>query len=530
MAVATPDVGKMPIRLRLAAIVAVVAAVIVLGGSIAFDASLAGGIRATIERSLVRRAGRVEADISAHTLPLATGGAGSSTVVLQPDQSLVQVIGPAGNLEYTTEVAGALPLVNGAGLHEARNHLVWIEASRAVWKNAHLLLVKTFTLGSEQTVVVGASMDQMNDSLSRLHDALFIGGPLLILLAAAGAWVLTRGALRPVEHLRAQAEAISDAGLGTRLTDPRTHDELSALAVTLNALLERLYASQSQQRGFVAAASHELRTPLAALKAELELACGPGKSVESFQETLDVVNHRVEDMIYLSEQLLTLAQGEELTQGMTQEHRGELPMQSAVQLLEPLIAESLSAYQASAARKGIDLLLDAEPDIACMVDGMGFRRVVENLLDNAIRYAPANSFVEVGLHRHYSSESGDMAVFEVIDHGQGIPESFLPKAFDLFTRADPSRGAAGDGLKGSGLGLAIVRMFVKRFGGFAGITNLPNGGTRVFVQLPLADGTPEVSEREGSTSQKLSGQVMSAESAGQADEKNEGERPFAMNE
>ncbi len=512
----------MPIRLRLAFMVALITILIVVAGGIAFDAALGGGIKAAIERSLTRRAGRIEADISAHLLPLIGASAGNTAsktmLTLQPDQSLVQVIGSAGDLAYATQVAGTVPLVAGFELGQARKHAVWLERRNTAWKNAHLLLAEADPAHPGEVIVVGASMDQINDSLRRLHDALFIGGPLLVLLATAGAWLLARDALQPVERLRAQAAMISSAGLDAKLAVPGTRDELAALAATLNALLARLHASQSRQRDFVAAASHELRTPLAALKAEIEMAGHPGRNPADLQDTLDEVDRRIGHLIHLSESLLMLAQGDE----------GVLLIQPVLQPLEPLVARSLAAYQSCAERKGVNLLLDADGDVECVVDGMRFCQVVENLLDNAIRYAPAKSFVEVSLRY-----AGSMAVLEVVDHGSGIPEDFLPRVFERFSRADPSRalgrpvhyndagqddagqdevevgestpgGSRNDG--GSGLGLAIVRMLVEQSGGTVAITNLPAGGTRVTVQIPLVN-NGEVDDPAGRSSESELGSV-----------------------
>ncbi len=251
---------------------------------------------------------------------------------------------------------------------------------------------------------------------------------------------------------------------------PGTNDSLAALAVTLNHLLDRLQSSLSSQREFVSAASHELRTPLAALKAEIEMAnCAGSLSPDDQKAVFEEVEYRVEQLIRLSESLLVLAQGDE----------GSMKFNLILQPVEPLIRDSLAAYQAVAGHKGVILVLDTEPGVECEIDDLRFKQIVGNLLDNAIRYAPDESIVKVSLHR-----CQDTAVLKVADQGPGVPEEFLPVAFDRFSRGDPSRSPSGEGQSGSGLGLAIVRMLVERHGGAVNIENLPGSGAQATVRMP----------------------------------------------
>lgn len=453
----------MPIRARVALLVSAVVAVLVVGGGLWFGANLAHDLRATLQRTLRTRVLRVDAQLVAGLLPL---GSAARPVRPAPDQSLVQVLSAAGHLVYSTDVAGPAPLIDPATAAAARHHRVWIQRQRRPWRNPHLLLAEPGPRGSGQVVVVGTSLDQLQDSTSHVRLALLVGGPLVVLLSGGGAWGLAAVVLEPVERLRAQAAALSEAGPEHRLVVPRTHDELASLATTLNDLLGRLQHSLRQQRLFVAAASHELRTPLAALQAQLDLATRPGRRHHELAHALQRSARQVAQLVTLSNRLLVLAQADDAAMALD---RRDQP-------IGPVVADCLDAQRAGAERGGVTLVLDADPDVHATVDETRLREVVANLLDNAIRHAPAGSLVEVSLRDHQHG-----AMVEVRDHGPGLPLDFVPRAFEPFSRPDPSRTRHGGG---SGLGLSVVRAIVEAHGGAVDLANHPDGGAVARVRLP----------------------------------------------
>lgn len=455
----------MPIRLRLALVVAVITAVLVGVGGWLFTSNMGHDLRATLERSLDKRAGRVDAQLTARLLPLASGPRPAPPA---PDQSLVQVVTPIGRLRYTTEPAGRRALLATPELAAAERGPVWVELHRPGWRNPRLLLAGPGPRGTGLVVVVGTSLDQVLDSTAHVDRGLAVGGPLMVLLGAAGAWVLAGLALRPVEGLRAEAATLSRPGPPRRLPVPATRDELASLATTLNDLLDRVQRSLAEQRHFVAAASHELRTPLAALRAELELATRPERSAPELVQTVAISARRVDQLVQLSNRLLLLAEADE----------GVLRLRPEVRVLRPVVADVLEAQRAHAEQRGIVLVLDADRGVEAVVDETRLREVLDNLLDNAIRHAPAGSLVEVSLR---SGTEPGWSELEVRDHGVGFPASFLPLAFEPFSRPDRSRARDRGG---SGLGLAIVQKIVDAHGGTVAAWNHPGGGAVVRVRLP----------------------------------------------
>lgn len=474
----------MGLRLRLTLVVGLVVVTLVAAGSVALVLALSDGTRATLAHSLQRRARRVDAQLDSHLLPLALGPV---RIAPSPDQSIVQILGPSRRLLYTTAAAGPVPLVPAAALASAHHRALWVQRLEPRWANPRLLLAEPASSAPGNVIVIGGSLDQVIDTVHRVDLIVEIAGPLIVAASVLGAWMLAGGVLRPVERLRTQVQAISTGARPARLARPGTRDELAALTDTFNDLLDRLHDALERQRQFVAAASHELRTPLAALEAEVEMATRSAAAGSDPSALTSRLGERVAHLVRLADALLVLAQSDE----------GATVVQVELQPLEPLVAASLAAYRAVAARSAVMLVLDADPLVVAPVDADRFRQVVENLLDNAVSHSPRGALVEVGVRRGVTS-----AVIEVRDHGPGFPADFLPHAFERFSRADPARTShRGAG----GLGLAIVRTIVDAHRGTVTAANAIGGGAIVTISIPLdlapsRPGAPPRRRGPGSTS------------------------------
>ncbi len=441
------------------------AALLVASSSAALALSLEGGARATLQQVLLQRSHRVVAALSAGELQVAVPPA---PAVAQIDQSVVQIVDGSGAVKYTTDLAGKASLVRGALLRQAERGPVWLELRRPGWTSPRLILAASTGAGST-VVVVGTSLDQIDDMMRRVVLALLIGGPLVLALTAIAAWLVTGGALAPVERLRAEAAEISAADLGRRLKVPATRDELTALARTLNQLLEELDSALRRQRHFVAAAGHELRTPLARMRAELELALRPGRAAAEIRARLHRTVAGVDSMTRVISELLVLARDDE----------GHLLVRPSVQDVGPIVAAGLSTFRGRAQQARVVLVLNAEPGVMADVDELWWRHALDNLLDNALRYAPAGSAVEVAVHA-----VGAEAVVEVKDQGPGFPADLLSQPFMRFEDRPSRAGAGGDAQRGTGLGLWIVGMIMIAHHGRAEVANRVDGGTAISLRLP----------------------------------------------
>jgi signal transduction histidine kinase len=249
---------------------------------------------------------------------------------------------------------------------------------------------------------------------------------------------------------------------------PRTRDEIAALATTMNQLLGRLRLALARQRALVADASHELRTPFAVLRGELELASRPGRSREELEGAVAHASEEAARLARITEQLLFLARADE---DMISPRRQPTDMRK-------LLTGSAEQAASRAREAGVSCDVQSPAGLIADLDPDRIREAVDNLADNALRFAPAGSSIALE-----ARASGDDLVVEVRDDGPGFPAEFLPHAFERFRRPDSGR-ARSDG--GAGLGLAIVSAIAHAHGGRATAGNRPGGGAVVTLELPGA--------------------------------------------
>lgn len=312
--------------------------------------------------------------------------------------------------------------------------------------------------GSQVTVVVAQQVGDVEAGTGILRTALLISAPLLLAVLALIAWYVIGRTLRPVELLRQGAERISGSGRAERLPVPRSDDEIAALAVTLNRMLDRLTAARARQGSFVADAAHELRSPLASIRVQLEVAQRIGDS-GSLTDDLMI---DIERLSALVEDLLLLARADADTRGPAN------PIDFDAQ---ELLAEM------AAGRSGGRVPVDTEagPPVTVNADRNEIRRAVANLVDNAVRHADAGVLVRV-------SATAETATIQVIDDGPGIDPVDRQRVFQRFTRLDDARDRDGGG---SGLGLAIVAEVVRRANGTVELAESRGGkGLEARISLP----------------------------------------------
>ncbi|KTR09359.1 sensor histidine kinase [Curtobacterium luteum] len=319
--------------------------------------------------------------------------------------------------------------------------------------------------------VVWAAQDGRagHETLERVDRSLVVGTLLALVAFGGTAWLLSTLALRPVGRMRRTAEAISAGSSDAHLPVGRTDDELAGLARTLNAFLDRQRENAERERRMVSDASHELRTPLAALTARLELAHRSSGDAAALERELTAAESDAARLVALANTMLELSRLDE---------DGPTPSTPASELVSELMASIDRARAIDAmGPRDVDFTADIEePEARYGLAPAAFARVVDNLVSNAIAAGADGGVVRVGLRQ----DSDRTLVLTVADDGPGVPEAFLPQAFDRFTRADESRTALG----GSGLGLALVRGIAERAGGTAALENGVDGGAVATVRLP----------------------------------------------
>jgi two-component system sensor histidine kinase TctE len=323
-------------------------------------------------------------------------------------------------------------------------------------KNPQLLLV--------QIARSRASRDELARSI--LGDTVL---PLsgLILLMSMIVWAGIRAGLAPLARLRALVEDRAPSDL-TPLRIDAAPQELRSLARSLNDLLAAVHESVAAQRRFVNDAAHQLRTPLAGLKSQTELALGENAD-PALQTRLARVHESAVRSAHLVNQLLSLARAEPESALAQQTSRVDLR-----ELARELTAEWVPRALQAGVDLGLDEAVDGEAPVYVKGHALLLREALQNLVDNAIRYAGAGSEVTVSVR-----PEGMYGVVQVSDTGQGIPPDLQRAVFERFVRATHEGS-------GCGLGLAIVKSIVERHAGQVSLTSLVPHGLQVRMEVPLA--------------------------------------------
>ena len=323
-------------------------------------------------------------------------------------------------------------------------------------------------------VLVATPIDVPSFDPRALLNAMLTVAPLVVLASIGlGHW-LAGTALRPVQDIMHEVEAITDGrSLHRRLAVPLSGDEMAHLAVTVNGMLARLEQSFGGLRRFTADASHELKTPLMVLRAGVERALtDPGTAPEAL-EALDETLHQINQMSEMVENLLTLARADE----------GRAPLTLEPCDLRELVAEAAETAGMLAERAEVSVTSELpEGPVEIEADRHRIRELLLNLVTNAIKYTPAGG--KVGL-RLALAEGGAAVVITVADSGIGIAAGDLPHIFERFWRADPARSRTGE-RPGTGLGLAITKWIAEAHGGSITVQSRPGRGTAFTVTLRKA--------------------------------------------
>ena len=344
-------------------------------------------------------------------------------------------------VDYSLGADQVVSMLSRAQLQAARNHRTLLV--RGVIPGAQEPARVIGVPVGAQTVLVASDAAQVERSVRIIRLAALVGCPIAVVaMALLTYWVVGR-TLRTVATLRHGAEDITAAGLAEqRLPLGNAHDEIHNLAVTLNAMLDRIDASTTRQRTFVGDAAHELRSPLASVRVQLEVAARMPDSTDWPAVVSDTLVD-VDRLDKLVADLLTLARTDEASGGL----RRREPVELAT-----LVDDVIAGYNTARVE------VRYRPEQTAIVDGDvdGLRRVVVNLVDNAVRFAHSAVTVTVT-----PREDGPVELV-VADDGPGVPAAERERIFDRFYRTESSRSRESGG---TGLGLPIVRDLVRAHGG-----------------------------------------------------------------
>ena len=443
------------IRVRLTLWYIVVLAIILLifaGGVYAFAAAE--------ERAAVDRVLRERADAFARAFSSEAGEEASGPAILEVARDFargegdVLVYDAAGKLIFRSPIK----LLRGEpNIDRTRSNIATIDGVRCI-----AAPVGGYVFVATESLARGAN------ALRRLRQAFIFLIPVALLIAALGGYFLASRSLAPVAKITDAASRIEAENLSERIRAGNSNDELGRLAAVLNALLERLERSFAQQKQLLADTSHELRTPVSIIRSEAEVTLSRDRDAVEYRKALEVVRSESAHLTSLIDGVLMLARAD----------ANHTPVVMESLDLRTVIDAGAAALRRVAESRSVTLTCDTNGSMPMRGNAELLRRMLLNLLDNAIKFTGENGRVRLEAHADRSKY-----LITVSDTGRGIPIEAQAKVFDRFFRADPAR--ARDSAGGAGLGLPIARWIARSHGGDITLVRSSPDGSTFEVTLPV---------------------------------------------
>ncbi len=336
----------------------------------------------------------------------------------------------------------------------------------------HYVAVQT---ADGEVLRLGAPLSEINATVGAMRRRLLFASALAIAAALGLGFLASQVAARPLRAMTASAARIAqgDYDIGVPSTSPDEFgvlsQALSSLATQLKADMTRIRQLMTVRRDFVANVSHELRTPVTAIQGYAETLLRSRPDEETTRQFLEIMFRQSQRIGALVEGLLRLSELE-----------ARPPEQSAHEPVDvgAVAAEVVRTMQERAAASGAVLELDVAPDAVAMGDPVGVEQVLENLVDNALKYGKAGGKIRI----EGRAQSGRVAL-RVTDEGPGIEARHLPRLFERFYRVDSGRSRERGG---TGLGLSIVKHLVESMGGTVSATSEVGRGSCFLIELPAS--------------------------------------------
>jgi heavy metal sensor kinase len=424
----------------------------------AIDDSLAGPARSVESTLLSRGAPPAAGD---NTLPAQTdGGVPVGVLLFDRAGTLLDRSGPAPS-------AGAL----ASTVHQAAASSSLVLDTETIDGQPQRVRASRVDLrsGDIAVVVVTRPLAETDRLLSSTALVLGVGMAMLVVAAVVVGYGLAGAALRPVREIAATARTFSERDLHRRLELDLPPDELGELADTFNGMLARLETAFESLRRFTADAAHELRAPLTLMRTEAEVALSRPRTEEQYRASLETMLAEAERLGRLSDQLVMLARAD----------AGALVAQMTKVDLPNLVDETSGRWRSLAAQREVNLV-DEVPDQGYVWgDPDLLRRLLDNLIDNALEHSPSGGTVAISCT--LVDSSWDLVV---ADSGPGVESAMKPLLFERFARADPARRR---GTGGAGLGLALCAVIAQLHNGSISLDDGPGPGARFVVRLPAAE-------------------------------------------
>jgi signal transduction histidine kinase len=309
-----------------------------------------------------------------------------------------------------------------------------------------------------------ASLEPVRRHTGQIRSILLAIIPLTVVVAAAGGWLSARSTLRPISRLATEADQASHDQPAVRLSVPPGNDELTSLATAFNSLVQRLQTAAEQQRQFMADASHELRTPVSVIRSAADVTLSqPERSAAEYHDSITVIAEQAKRLTRLVEDLFLLSRADA---------KGR-PLRTTRFYLDDLVADCVRAVEVSGTPKHIAFDINGDTDVEITGDEDLIKRMLSNLLENAVHHTRAGTHVHITLQRHR-----DRVDVVIADTGPGISAHDRERIFARFVRLDPKSPY------GAGLGLPIARWIAETHGGTLVLAESSPSGSTFVVSLP----------------------------------------------
>jgi signal transduction histidine kinase len=434
------------------------------------------GVRSTLlaqlDRSLRSSALLQLDELAAQGSVAGHSGAAAFDRFIEEVNRFVVVRDTAGRiLASNTRVAGDLPL-EPVAFRESRQSRPAIVTQR--WRGAGFrsiyVPVAAVTPSQSAVVQVGASLKPLEAHLGSVLLQMLGTVVLVSLATAVGAGWLARSSVAPVHQITAQARSITGEVPGQRITAHADVSEFHGLTEVLNAMVTRLEQAAQWHRRIIRDLGHDLKTPVTAMRAGVEVALWSDRSPDDYRRVLASTLEEIDRLGLISDALVLL--------GRLQ--AGQVSLKLADLDARELAREAVAAVQAGVGSHNYRVL-DASEPVLVQGDRRLLGMILQQLLDNAKRYTPPGSQIDVGVK---GDETG--AVITVEDNGPGVPEDVLTHLFEAFYRSDNARAREG----GPGLGLTATASIVALHGGTVVAGRGAAGGLRVTITLPPVRRSP----------------------------------------
>ncbi|HEX9022554.1 MAG TPA: ATP-binding protein [Geobacteraceae bacterium] len=321
--------------------------------------------------------------------------------------------------------------------------------------------------GKAFTITLAESLLDSYEIIAQFRRFLQITIPLSIIFLCLIAWWVVRSSLQPIKEFSTTIETITHKNLTERIDAESLVNELTILAGSFNALLDRLHHLFEGQRRLLADASHQLKTPLSVIRTECDVALQRERSTGEYTEALRTIHSYSGNMARLINNLLSLARID----------AGLISAEAAPVSLRDCVDEAVRMTMQQAEERGVRITHGIDGALCVTGSRIGLAEAFQNLIENGVRYNRQGGTVTVN-----TAKEGAKAVVTVTDTGLGIKDTDQARIFERFFRAEEVRR-----IDGTGLGLSIVKSVVSAHGGEISVQSEPGKGSRFVVRLPLAD-------------------------------------------